>query len=115
MDDGDYNYKLITEKHISKTTEKICTKVYHIIYSIRRSTYVEFKKIRFSLLWFFGDLLWFFKDLVKIKNKIKIEKLLPPHPQTALGGYLNGFVSLRRLNGWFYDSERKSKFDSKLR
>ena len=28
---------------------------------------------------------------------------------------MNGFVSLRRLNGWFYDSERKSKFDSKLR
>ena len=49
----------------------------------------------------------FFKDLVKIKNKRKIEKPLAPHPQTGQGGYLNGFVSLRRLNGQFYGSERK--------
>jgi len=82
---------------------------------MRRSTYVEFNKIRFSLLWFFGDLLWFFKDLVKIKNKRKIEKPLPPHPQTAHGDYVNGFVSLRRLDGWFCGLGRKNKFGSKLR
>ena len=82
---------------------------------MRRSTYLEFNKIRFSLLWFFCDLLWFFKDLVKIKNKRKIEKPLPPHPKTAQGGYLNGFVSLRRLNGRFYCPGRKSGFGSKLR
>ena len=79
------------------------------------STYVELNKIRFFLLWFFGDLLWFFKDLIKIKNKRKIEKPLPPHYQTAQGGYLNGFVSLRRLNGRFRDPGRKSRFSSKLR
>ena len=82
---------------------------------MRRSTYVEFNKIGFSLLWSFCDLLWFFKDLVKIKNKRKIEKPLPPHPQTAQGGYLNGFVSLRRLDGRFCGPERKSRFSSKLR
>ena len=53
MDDGDYNYKLIIEKHISKTTGKKYTKVYHIIYSMRRSTYEEFNKIGFSFLYFF--------------------------------------------------------------
>ena len=56
-----------------------------------------------------------FKDLVKIKNKRKIKKPLPPHPKTAQGGYLNGFVSPRRLNGWFYCPERKNRFGSKLR
>ena len=84
---------------------------------MHRSTYLEFNKIEFFLLRFFGDLLWFFKDLVKIikiKNKRKIEKPLPPHPQTAQGGYLNGFVSLRRLDGRFCSLERKSKFGSKL-
>ena len=50
---------------------------------------------------FFCDLLWFFKNLVKIKNKRKIEKPLPPHPQTAQGGYVNGFVSPRRLDKRF--------------
>ena len=63
----------------------------------------------------FCDLLWFFKDLVKIKNKRKIEKPLPPHPQTAQGGYVNGFVSPRRLDGQFCGPERKSRFGSKLR
>jgi hypothetical protein len=41
---------------------------------MRRSNYVEFNKIRFSLLWFFCDLLWFFKGLVKIKIKKKKRK-----------------------------------------
>ena len=72
-------------------------------------------KLDFSLLWFFCDLLWFFKDLVKIKKKRKIEKPIPSHPQTAQGGYVNGFVSMRRLDGRFCGSERKSRFDSKLR
>ena len=82
---------------------------------MRRSTYVKFNKTGFFILWFFCDLLWFFKDLVKIKNKIKIEKPLPPHSKTAQGGYINGFVSLRRLNGRFCGPEKKSKFCSKLR
>ena len=81
---------------------------------MRRSAYVEFNKIGFTLLWFFCDLLWFLKDLVKIKNK-KREKLLPPHPQTAQGGYENGFVSLRRLDGWFCCPGRKCRFGLKLR
>jgi hypothetical protein len=56
-----------------------------------------------------------FKDLVEIKNKIKIEKPLPPHPKTAQRGYVNGFVSLRRMNGRFCGPGRKSRFGSKLR
>ena len=63
----------------------------------------------------FCDLLWFFKDLVKIKNKRKIEKPLTPHPKTAQGGYVNGFVSLWMLNGRFCGPGRKSRFGSKLR
>ena len=55
---------------------------------MRRSTYVEFNKI---------------------------EKPLPPHPKTAQGGYVNDFVSLRRLNGRFCGPEKKSKFGSRLR
>ena len=83
---------------------------------MRRSTYVEFIKIGFTLLWFFFcDLLWFFKDLVKIKNKRKGEKPLSRHPQTAQGGYVNGFVSPKRLDVRFYCPRRKSKFGSKLR
>ena len=54
---------------------------------MRRSTYVEFNKI---------------------------EKPLPPHPKTAQGGYVNGFVSLRRPNRRFCGSGRKSKFGSKF-
>ena len=41
--------------------------------------------------------------------------MLPRHPQTAQGGYVNGFVSLRRLKGWFCSPLRKSRFGSKLR
>jgi len=55
-----------------------------------------------------------FKDLVKIENK-KIEKPLAPHPQTTQGGYVNGFVSMRRLDGRFYGPGRKDRFGSKLR
>ena len=40
------------------------------------------------------------------KNKRKIEKPLPPHPQTAQGGYVNGFVNLRRLDGRFCGPEK---------
>jgi hypothetical protein len=57
----------------------------------------------------------FSKNLVKIKNKRKIEKPLSPHPQTAQRGYVNGFVSLRRLDGRFCGSGRKNRFGSKLR
>ena len=71
MDGGDCSYKLITENIYLKLRQNIYTKVYHIICSLRRSTYVEFNKIRFSILWFFGNLLWFFKDIVKIKIKEK--------------------------------------------
>jgi len=49
------------------------------------------------------------------KNKRKIEKPLPPHPQTAQGGYVNGFVSMRRLNGRFCGPGSKIIFGSKLR
>ena len=57
---------------------KKCTKAYHIIYSLCRSTHLESNTIRFSILWFFCDLLWFFK--------------------TALGGNLTGFGKFR---GWY--------------
>ena len=49
------------------------------------------------------------------KNKRKGEKPLPPQPQTAQGGYVNGFMSLRRLNGRFRCPERKKRFSLKLR
>ena len=40
---------------------------------------------------------------------------MPPQPQTAQGGYMNGFVSLKRLDGRFCGLRRKSRFSSKLR
>ena len=48
------------------------------------------------------------------KNKRKIEKPLPPHPQTAQGGYVNGFVSMRRLDGRFYCPKRKKQIRPKI-
>ena len=48
--------------------------------------------------------LWFiviFQRSSQNKNKRKGEKPLPSQPQTAEGGYVNGFMSLRRLNGQF--------------
>ena len=57
---------------------KNCTKTYHIICSLCRSTHLESNTIEFSILWFFCDLLWFFK--------------------TALGGNLTGFGKFR---GWY--------------
>jgi len=63
---------------------------------------------------FFCDLLCFFKDLVKIKNKRKGEKPLSRHPQTAQGGYMNSFVSLRRLDPQFCDSRRKKQIRPKV-
>ena len=56
----------------------------------------------------------FSKILSKI-NKRKKEKPLPPHPQTVQGGCVDGFVSLRILNGRFCCSWRKSRFGPKLR
>jgi hypothetical protein len=44
-----------------KIQQKLCTKAYHIICSLCRSTHVESNKIRFSILRFLCDLLWFFK------------------------------------------------------
>ena len=57
---------------------KNCTKAYHIICSLCRSTHLESNTIWFSILWFFCDLLWFFK--------------------TDLGGNLTGFGKFR---GWY--------------
>ena len=57
---------------------KNCTKSYHIICSLCRSTHLESNTIWFSILWFFCDLLWFFK--------------------TDLGGNLTGFGKFR---GWY--------------
>ena len=51
---------------------------------MHKSTYVEFNKIRFSILWFFCDLLWFFKDLVKIKKK-KYRKTDATSPSNCSG------------------------------
>ena len=44
---------------------------------MHKSTYVEFNKIRFSILWFFCDLLWFFKNLIKIKKNRKTDATSP--------------------------------------
>ena len=57
---------------------KNCTKAYHIICLLCRSTHLESNTIWFSILWFFCDLLWFF--------------------ETALGGNLTGFGKFR---GWY--------------
>ena len=57
---------------------KKCTKAYHIIRSLCRSTHLESNTIKFSILWFFCDLLWFFK--------------------TILGGNLTGF---EKFIGWY--------------
>ena len=61
-----------------KLQQKNCTKAYHIICSLCRSTHLESNTIWFSILWFFCDLLWFFK--------------------TDLGGNLTGFGKFR---GWY--------------
>ena len=74
MDDRNCSYKLITKKYISKGTTKNCTKVYHIIFSLHISTYVESNKIRLLILYSFYDLLCLFKDPVKIKKKEKRKK-----------------------------------------
>jgi len=63
-------FLLIIEKHRFKA-KKICTKVYHIIYSLCRSTHQESNKIEFFILCFSYDLLWFFKDLAEINKKEK--------------------------------------------
>ena len=67
--------------------------------------------------WIFYFMIFFviFQRFSQNKKIKKIEKLLPPHPQTTQGGYLNGFVSLGRLDGRFCSLERKSKFGSKLK
>ena len=62
----------------------MCTKTYHIIYSLYRFSPTKFD---FQFSDFFYDLLRFFKDSAEInKNK----KTKPPS-ETALGGYLAGF------------------------
>ena len=48
-------------------------------------------------------------------KKRKGEKPMPPHSQTAQRGYMNVFLSLRRLDGQFCCSRRKSRFGPKLR
>jgi hypothetical protein len=63
----------------------------------------------------FCNLLLFFKKLVKIKIKEKGEKLLSPQFETAQGGYVNGFMSLWRLDEQFHYPWRKIRFDPKLR
>ena len=52
---------------------KKCTKAYHIICSVCRSTHLEFNRIGFSILWFFCDLLWFFKTALE-RNLTGFEK-----------------------------------------
>ena len=44
------------------------------------------------------------------KHKRNGEKMLSHQPQTAQGGYVNGFISLRSLDGWFHCPGRKSIF-----
>ena len=56
---------------------KKCTKSYHIICSLCRSTHLESNTIDFFILWFICDLLWFF--------------------ETALGGNLTSFLKVQEV------------------
>ena len=86
---------------------------------------MEFKKIRFSLLWFFGDLLWFFKDLVKIKNKRKIKNhchlTLKPLREVmwmvlwVWGGWIDGFVVQKRKSNSAQSWGRQKEFFSLIK
>jgi hypothetical protein len=68
------NYRKKIDQNLQ---QKLCTKAYHIICSLCRSTYVESNKIGFFILWFFYDLLWFFKDSAKINKKEKDKTACP--------------------------------------
>ena len=82
MDNENCRYELFALIANLNLQQKICTKAYHIICSLYRSTHVEFNKIRFTIFGFFCDLLWFFKDSAEINKK---EKKTKPPPKPSWG------------------------------
>jgi hypothetical protein len=48
------------EKHNLKLQQKICTKTFHIVCSLCRTTNLKSNTFWFFILWFFCDFVWFF-------------------------------------------------------
>jgi hypothetical protein len=57
-----YFYTTTKKSMDLKLHTKNCTKEFHIICLLGRSTHLKSNAIWFSILWFFCDLLWFFKN-----------------------------------------------------